>query len=75
MSRNQEMWTTLGAVSREWYVNNVQPGDESIMQPPLDISINIRKAVALMKEQWENSKVYRISDNVMMVEKQVYFFI
>ena len=62
------MWNALGAVAADWH-EKVQ--SESVDVNSARMPIKVGKAVHYVKQLWENSKLYRVSDAVMMVEKEV----
>lgn len=61
------MWSALGVVANDWY----EKQQDQEQQRSYDIGISMRRAVQLVKQQWENSKLFRVSDTVMMTEKQI----
>lgn len=57
------MWKTLGAVAVDWQ-NDVKAATS-------DKAPKLKHALQFMRDLWEDSKTFRISDVVMMVEKQI----
>lgn len=63
----QDMWNSLGVVAVDWHEKQMI---SSGRRGPSG-SLSIKDAVHLMRMTWEQSKLFRVSDAVMMTEKQV----
>ena len=59
------MWNALGGVAVDWYEKQASPQARGV------VNISIRDSVQLMRMTWEQAKMFRVSDTVMMTEKQI----